>query len=117
MEEKLDEMREEYEERIVELKNKLRVKKQERNKYKKKAEDLKEQIERLKSVDWQGDIVREYEDSEGTICYDIRWKISKELYAEDVRQEDLDKWEEVKQQKKKKSKKSPKNNTSPKKLK
>merc|ERR1712228_627329 len=91
--------------KICELKKKLRAKKEEKNKYKTKAEDLQAQIDRLKAVDWEGDIVKEYKDSEGTTCYDIQWKISTELYAEDVRQEDLDKWKEVKKAQKKKRKK------------
>merc|ERR1712228_851604 len=65
IEEELDAMhrkKEKYEEKICELKKKLRAKKEERNKYKTKAEDLQAQIDRLKAVDWEGDIVKEYKD-------------------------------------------------------
>ena len=73
-----------------------------------KAEDLQAQIDRLKAVDWEGDIVKEYKDAKGVTVYDIQWKMSTELYAEDLREEDLNKWEETKKQLKKKRKKTKK---------
>jgi len=107
-ERQMEEMKMEYEHRIETLNGRLRkLKKYKEHKRVRKElsaenERLKEEMQRMREMDWRGQIVAEYVGEDGQTLYDMKWDVSTGMTIHDVSEEDLRKWKKHKKEKKRK---------------
>ncbi len=96
---RVEAMKGEYEDRIAALGAAVRKYKGKQKQYKEECRRKREEIERMREMDWKGHIVREYQGEDGQTLYDMQWDVSLGMTAQDVSEEDVRKWKKRKRKK------------------